>query len=182
MSFPALATLSGVSISRALCRMVQRTALESRLPPNYLFTSGGAGRYNSPKVECIYASEDMPTAAMEYERYNLGHTNQSVTYWIHVSGAVIDLGDVATLGALGLTSDHLFLPWRGLSVKPPTITQRLGDALGGQTRLCGIRFPSDAARARTTAGSNYVFFRLAVRAPASVIVKDDKGAIVQSWP
>src|SRR5688572_5315081 len=100
MIFPALATLSGVTPPPALCRIVAKAALDSLVPADYLYASGRPGRYNLRGTHCVYASEELVTAATEYTRYNAGDTKQAVVYWFYPNGPVIDLGDVAVLGAL----------------------------------------------------------------------------------
>ena len=53
----------------ALSRIVERRVLESRRPPDFLFTSGRPGRYNPAGVEGVYFSADGATAGAEFDRY-----------------------------------------------------------------------------------------------------------------
>lgn len=180
--FAALATLEGMPVNQAYCRIVPNPVLQSRTPPEFLFTSGKAGRYNEKGVLCIYASEDLPTAGAESERYREGRTVATTTYWLHMEAKLLDLAASDVLEALQLTTDDLFRPWRGLSVSGPTATQLLGSFIAQQTKLSGIRFPSDAARERGFTGFNIVVFRQALVAPWSVIVSSDDGAPLARWP
>lgn len=162
--------------------MVEKAILESYDPPKFLYTSGRPGRYNLRDIHCLYCSADMSTAGAEYERYRGGKTTQSVTYWIQANVLAVDLEDRTVMSAFGLTEADLFAPWRSLSSPGPTATQQLGAAIAAQDRLQGIRFPSDAAKERGFPGFNLVVFRKSVVAPASVIIKDDSGVMLDSWP
>ena len=52
-----------------LRRIVARHVLESRKPPQFLYTSGRPGRYNPRDALCLYVSEDAATAGAEFDRY-----------------------------------------------------------------------------------------------------------------
>ena len=162
--------------------MVEKAILEKYAVPKFLYTSGRPGRYNLRDIQCLYCSADIPTAGAEYERYRGGRTTQSVTYWIHANLLVLDLEDRAVLSALGLSEADLFVSWRALSSPGPTLTQQLGAAVATQDRLQGIRFPSDAAKERGFPGFNLVLFRKSVVPPGSVVIKDDSGVMLDSWP
>jgi RES domain-containing protein len=162
--------------------MVEKAILEKYAPPQFLYTSGRPGRYNLRDTHCLYCSADMPTAGAEYDRYRGCRTTQSLTYWIHANVLVLDLEDRAVLAVLGLTERDLFAPWRALSSPGPSLTQKLGTAVATQDRLHGIRFPSDAAQERGFAGYNVVLFRKSVVAPAAVVIKDDSGVTLDTWP
>lgn len=162
--------------------MVEKAILEKYAPPKFLYTSGRPGRYNLRDLHCLYCSADMPTAGAEFERYRGGKTTQSVTYWIHANVLVLDLTDAAVVDALGLKAADLFASWRALSSPGPSLTQQLGAVVATQDRLHGIRFPSDAAKERGFPGFNLVLFRKSVVAPAAVVIKDDSGVTLDSWP
>jgi RES domain-containing protein len=161
-------------------RIVERQMLESRTPPDFLFTSGRPGRYNPAGLFCLYASEDATTAGAEFERYWAGLPVQQVLYFCRVTGSVLDLADPVVRRALGLKRSDLFTPWRGR--KRLTLSQRLGVVLGAQTRFIGVRFPSDAAQERGFVGHNIVVFRDAITLPGSVVITDDCGRRLQTWP
>jgi len=55
-----------------LARCVMRAALESASPPDFLYATTSAGRYNPENVESIYWSEDETVARFEYRRYHKG--------------------------------------------------------------------------------------------------------------
>lgn len=55
-----------------LARSVTRAALESSSPPDFLYATTSAGRYNPEGVESIYWSEDETVAQLEYGRYHAG--------------------------------------------------------------------------------------------------------------
>lgn len=179
-AFPNLTALAGTRVTSAYCRIVERAALERPTKPDFLFTSGNPGRYNPRGIYALYAAEDQSTAGAEAERYRGGRTTQSVVYWAKPSAVVLDLSSAANLAALGLTGADLFANWR--FAPTPTPCQLLGQAIAAQTRLAGIRFPSDAAKARGFTGYNVVFFKAAVVSPSSLIVSDDVGTEVQRWP
>lgn len=178
--YPALDTLKGTLVTTPLCRMVERAVLERPARPDFLFTSGRPGRYNPRAVEAIYAAEDQATAGAEAERYRKGRTTQTIVYWLIPNAHVLDLGDPANLTALGLTDADLFASW--MFAAAPTRTQLLGQALASQSRFAGIRFPSDAAKARGFTGYNMVFLKAAVVAPSLIIIRDDTGHEIQKWP
>jgi RES domain-containing protein len=151
-------------------------------PPNYLFTSGYPGRYNSDGVLALYASEDAATAGEEWERRarQLPRLPRQLVYFVEFSVPILDLGNAATLEALELTQADLTAPWE--FVLAATMTQRLGDAVAAQQRFGGIRFASDAARLRGFVGFNIVLFRTAIAAPNFVVVRQDDRREIQRWP
>jgi RES domain-containing protein len=179
-AFPGLSAIKGVPVSTALCRMVERSVLERPPKSDFLFTSGRPGRYNSRGIQALYAAEDLATAGAESERYRKGRTTQTIVYWATPNAVVVDLGDAGTIAALGLVDLDLFAPW--MFAATPTRAQLLGEAVAAQTRLGGIRFPSDAARTRGFVGYNFVFYKAAVAAPSSVVIHDDSGHEIQRWP
>jgi hypothetical protein len=54
MDLAALKKLTPVMVKSTLARCVPRDSLETRLPVDFLFTSGKAGRYNPAGLNCIY--------------------------------------------------------------------------------------------------------------------------------
>jgi len=165
-----------------LRRLVPKTDLERAAPPNYLFASGHAKRYNPFGVAALYVAEDAATAGAEWDRIaaKLGIHLPQVLYTVEASVSVLDLGDPAVLAALQLTPAIMAEPWE--FVAGPTATQRLGQAVADQRRFGGIRFPSDATRTRGFAGFNLVLFREAIVSPLFVAIRDDQGKEVQRWP
>lgn len=55
-----------------LARCVSRAALEGTSPPDFLYASIRAGRYNPTNVESIYWSQGDTVAQLEYRRYHKG--------------------------------------------------------------------------------------------------------------
>lgn len=176
-----LASLEAERLAGVLLhRIVERGALESRQPPDFLFTSGRPGRYHPAGVPCVYFSADAATAGAEFDRYWEGRPTQRLLYFGRATAPVLDLTGAATRAELGLGEEELFRPWR--FAPAPVATQQLGAAIAAQRRFAGIRFPADAARARGFAGSNLVFFRSAVVAPGRLEILDDAGQLLQAWP
>jgi len=174
-----VAAWDGILARPEYCRMVERRHVAHQATANYLFTSGKPNRYNPRGIEALYCSEDQATAGAEADRYRNGATKQGVIFWIHPRAFVLDLGNPVTVDALELQNE-LYAPWRfALS---PTKTQILGGAIAGQTRLGGIRFPSDAAREKGFVGYNLVLFKRSIAAPHWVMIKDDTGGELQRWP
>lgn len=64
-----LGALAPKGIERRLVRCVERDALESNQPPAFLYTSGKPNRYNPQPVQCVYFSENLEIAVLEYERF-----------------------------------------------------------------------------------------------------------------
>lgn len=179
-AYPALATVAGIPAPGELCRVVERVVLERTPKSDFLFTSGRPGRYNPRGIEALYASEDQATAGAEAERYRAGRVTQNVVYWVRPNALVLDLGNPTTVAALGLVEADLFSDWK--FAPAPTRSQLLGEEVAQQSRLAGIRFPSDAAKARGFLGYNIVFFKKSVVTPSAITVHDDTGREVQRWP
>ncbi|MBP8257752.1 MAG: RES domain-containing protein [Opitutaceae bacterium] len=168
-----------------LCRFAPQGDLERNLPPDYLFTSGNPGRYNPGKVNAFYASQDAMIAGSELDRrlaqIPKGRSPpRQVLYSIKATLSVLDLNDDATLRHLDLTPADLRANWE--FTMAPTLTQRLGHAVSMQTRFAAICAPSAAAAARKLTGFNYIIFPSAIVAPMSVVIQDDAGREIQSWP
>jgi RES domain-containing protein len=179
----ALSTISSTTIRQRLVRCVERDALESNQPPAFLFTSGKPNRYNPAGIECVYFSENLEAATLEYERFQQASGLDPVaftTYYADAELPFLDLTVAETLDRLGLVQVDLHASWR-LS-RNPTKTQLLGAAVAQQERFAAIRFPSDAARVAGKIGCNFVIFRDSIRAPAFLRVLTGKLIPVQEWP
>jgi RES domain-containing protein len=178
-----LAKLTPRKLARRLVRCVARDFLESQHPPAFLFTSGKPNRYNPEFVHCVYFSENLEIAALEYARPQKAAGFTPVPFTIYFADAklpILDLANPRTVAALGLVPADLHAPWR--LRKTITKTQILGAAIARQKRFAGIRYPSDAARTTGKAGCNYVIFRDSLKAPASLRVLTGKLVPVQHWP
>lgn len=179
----ALKNLPGRSVEARLVRCVIRDALERSAPPEFLFTSGKPNRYNAAGIQCVYFSENLEVAILEYSRYleGLGPADYPfTTYFADARMPYVDLTDPGVLARLGLVAADLHDPWR-LSPEP-TRTQLLGLALSRQKRFSAIKYPSDAARAVSRTGSNYAIFRDSMEPPALLRVLTGKLIAVQQWP
>jgi RES domain-containing protein len=144
-------------------RIVAIKALRSRRPPDCLYTSGRANRYNTAGVFSLYCSEDAATAGAEFERYWDTKPRRQYLFFVQVTGTVLDLENSSTRDLLKLSERDLFRPWR--TARRPTPTQQLGNAVAMLTRFIGIRYPSEAARERGFIGYNYVVFSGGDRCP-----------------
>lgn len=169
-------------VTITLRRFVSRDALESRTPPDYLYTTGYAYRVNTGTALTLYGAEDATTAGAEWERHARKSPRllRQVLYFIEVSLPVVDLGDHAILASLQLTKDDLEESWE--FALAPTKLQLFGDTVARQKRFGAVRFPSDAACVRGFLGYNLAIFRSAVTAPMSVIIRDETGKEIQRWP
>jgi RES domain-containing protein len=162
-----------------LARCVVRKALESESPPNFLYASNRAGRFNAAGTECVYWSEDDTIARLEYNRN--GYKLQAyTTFFCLYKLAIIDLEDPLTLDAFELTKSDLHTTWR--LAFSPTKCQTLGQAVSLQQRFDAIRFPSDAVRVAKTRGCNLVIFKASLRDPHFIQVVTDPTVPVQRWP
>jgi RES domain-containing protein len=167
-----------------LARCVALSSLAAKGVPDYLFTSGQAGRLNPAGVSCVYFSEDERTARAEYAR-RLGASTGSLQplgiYFARVRlGKVIDLADQQTRERLGLTNKDLWLPWQ--RAKSPTNAQLLGLAVSKQATISAIRFASDAAHVAGFVGFNVAIFRNCVRPPDIVRILGATRKSLQRWP
>lgn len=178
-----LATLPKRCVDGRLVRCVTRDALEGSAPPEFLFTSGKPNRYNPAGLQCVYFSENLDVAILEYSRYlrALGIADDPfTTYFADAKLPYVDLTDPDILTKLELVPADLHEAWRLRS--EPIKTQLLGSAVSRQKRFAAIKYPSDAAKAEQKVGSNYVIFRDSVEPPAVLRVLTGKLVTVQQWP
>jgi len=182
----ALKSVPTVSVKATLGRMVPFSDLVKYNPPNWLFTSGKANRYNPAGVNCVYFSETDAVAKCEYDDQLKGTPapNQPVvTFYAEIDlDHVLDLANPAVLKALNLQPADLVAPWRMVSA--PTATQLLGQAINDYQRIAAIRYPSQAAAIQKQTGFNFVIFQGNVLfSPNFVhILGPAKGKPLQSWP
>lgn len=168
--------------SMSLFRFVPSSDLQRSSSPDYLFTSGNPGRFNPKGVLAFYASEDAATAGAEFDLRcaQLGKRCEQVVYAVEATAPLLDLADRKARAAVNLSDKSLFDSW--ILAATPTPTQQLGAAVGGQSRVGGIRYPSYAAKKRGFDGFNVVLFKKSIIAPSSVSVFDAQGKLLQSWP
>src|SRR4051812_26498007 len=101
-----LGQASTIPFAGTLVRKVSYGPFAKISPPDFLFTSGKANRYNTQGIHCIYFSEGPAVAELEYNRGFAGllmARGPVITYWAEAQLArVLDLTDPLTLEALGL--------------------------------------------------------------------------------
>ena len=108
-----LAALPELWVEACFVRCVDRDALEGSQPPQFLHTSGKPNRYNPAGIHCIYFSENLEIAVVEFSRY-LGEFPPApfTTYFADAKLNCIDLGDADTLHILKLARADLHASWR----------------------------------------------------------------------
>jgi hypothetical protein len=112
-----------------LARCVSRAALESSSPPDFLYASTRAGRYNPENLESSYWSQGETVGQLEYRRYHKG-AQAYETFFCRYYLNAIDLEDIDVLAVLGLSDFDLLAPWR--TAARPTKCQTLGYAVSLQ--------------------------------------------------
>lgn len=109
---------------------------------------------------CIYFSETLDVAKMEYDSYLLGLPGAHQPIVIISADVkiarVLDLTDATVLKTLGVDRKDLFMSWR--LVASPTVTQLIGTALIETDLYAAIHYPSDAAEKAGKTGVNFAIF------------------------
>jgi len=177
-----LAKAPACSIKGKLTRLVPH--LDLGPSPDWLFTSGKPNRYNPGGLDCIYFAESLQVAQAEYENMwkGLRGADQPVTVF-HAEVSLkhaLDLTAPATLKAFKFTNKILLAPWR--RAKKPTLTQMVGQAVYETRWFSAIRYPSAAAFADGSKGSNIVIFRACLDKKDSVRILGPKDRILAQWP
>ena len=149
-------------------------------PPNWLYCSCKAGRYNPQNIACVYFAQDGRTARAEHA-CNEENELQPIVFF---SAAVrlrhcLDLTNPKTLQLLNLKTSQLFENWKNKKV---VATQLLGAAVAQHSKLSAIIFPSAAAREANFRGKNIVIFRDSIRRPDFVRIIGPTKASLQRWP
>jgi RES domain-containing protein len=149
-------------------------------PPDWLCTSGKAGRYNLKNIACIYFAENDRTAKAEHFCNDDKGRQPLVYYNVEVSlKHVLDLTDPKKLKALHLAKSNLFEKWE---VKDGVPTQFVGEAVADTQFFCAILFPSAAAKEAGFRGKNLVVFRDSVKRPDFIRVLGPTKRPLQKWP
>jgi RES domain-containing protein len=159
--------------------------LGAPVAPNFLFTSGKQNRFNLSGTECLYWSEVEATTLAEVRRQFQGieyRAKQPVTlFYAEVQlQHVLDLADEATRRILGVTLKQLESNWGG--GLPPTTAQRLGEAVGAQSRISAIRYRSVAALKAGAVACNLVIFKSCLSSPDFVRILGPTKKPIQKWP
>ena len=179
-----LALAPRITVQATLARRAPLADLSNLIPPDFLYTSRRANRFNPAGTECLYFSKDEDTARLEHERYWAGLAGSKqpfVTFFARVRlQSVLDLTAPLTLSILKLRPEELHQDWR--KATNLTKTQLLGLAIATRTRISAIQYPSDAASAAGSVGTNLVIFRAAVREPDYVKILGPKKQALQHWP
>jgi len=126
----------------------------------------------------------LEVAQAEYENMwkGLRGADQPVTVF-HAEVSLkhaLDLTAPATLKAFKFTNKILLAPWR--RAKKPMLTQMVGQAVYETRWFSAIRYPSAAAFADGSKGSNIVIFRACLDKKDSVRILGPKDRILAQWP
>jgi RES domain-containing protein len=149
-------------------------------PPSFLFTSGRPNRGNPRGVDCLYLAEDRETALAEYEKYWPDPQPELTFHGQLKAEAILDLGDSGCATHFALEDGDFFDPFR--LVTTPTRLQQIGAAIGRQTRVVAIRFPSEARHALGEVGYNFVIYRDSLQSPNFLRILGPGGASLEDWP
>ncbi|HUS36733.1 MAG TPA: RES family NAD+ phosphorylase [Verrucomicrobiae bacterium] len=149
-------------------------------PPDWLYCSCKAARYNPKNIACVYFAQDGRTARAEHACNN-GNDVQPMVFFsakVQLRNA-IDLTNSQTLKTLGLTTAQLFENWERKKI---VATQLLGAAVAKHPKFSAIMFPSSAAREAGFRGKNIVIFRDSIRRPDFVQIIGPTKKPLQRWP
>lgn len=163
-----------------LLRCIPQLTFLGGTPPSCLFTSGRPNRCNPRGVDCLYLAEDRQTALAEYEKYWPDPQPELTFHGQPKAEAILDLGDRGCATHFGLEDGDFFAPYR--LVTTPTKLQPLGAAIGRQTRVVAIRFPSEASHALRETGYNLVVFCDSLQSPDSLRILGPGGTSLEDWP
>jgi hypothetical protein len=164
----ALDTIKPLPLGRVLYRGVRLGTMFSKDPPQPLFASESANRYNLRGVRTLYFGENLLTAYAEtvqqYAGLLVDHpTRERKTprgYEVGDEGEepvvlfaakvfidrVLDLTHSGTLSKLDVTAESLGGPWRWeASMGRSPLCQQLGDAVFRSGRFEAIRYLSEKA-------------------------------------
>lgn len=149
-------------------------------PPQWLYCSCKAARYNPRNVPCVYFADDGRTARAEHA-CNKENESQPIVFFnaeVRLQN-VLDITNPAALKTLGIANDHLFEEWENKKV---VTTQLLGAAVSQHPKFSAIVFPSAAAKEAGFRAKNIVIFRDKVRRPDYVKILGHTKSPLQRWP
>jgi RES domain-containing protein len=164
-----LSSVDPLPFSRLLYRGVAMHSLRKRDPPEPLFVSSAANRYNPSGYNTLYFGEDFFSAYTETVQEQGGLLLDSPTREVPSTGAVgteivrpepvvlfgasahvdrlLDLADEGIRTKLGVSLESLRGPWRWEhSQGHIPITHRIGVAVFDSSRFEAIRYPSSKAQ------------------------------------
>jgi RES domain-containing protein len=187
----ALSTLKKVlpaapvaSFAVKLLRMVPLNNLVTVIPHQWLYISGKKYRFNLAGARCIYFSETLAVAKMEYDSYWQGLPGAHQPIVIISADVkiarVLDLTNDTVLKALKVDRKDLFGGWR--LANAPTVTQLIGTAVLETGRFSAIRYPSNAAEKLGKEGVNFAIFQDHIVTPDYVRVLGSTDKILEEWP
>jgi RES domain-containing protein len=175
-----LSEIKPVAVRGRWFSMTEFEALCENEPPDWLYTSGEANRFNPPKILCVYFANDERTAKVEYENGSEPSAEPYVTYCAEVQlKRVLDLTNARVLKKLGITRREIFGEWL---CDGDFVTQRLGRAVQAHPNFCAIRFPSAAAKEKGFRGENLLVFRGRLKRGESVRILGPRKKTLQKWP
>lgn len=149
-------------------------------PPDWLYCSCKAGRYNPKNIPCVYFADNGRTARAEHACNEENDLQPIVFFNARVRlRNVLDLTRSKNLKALGLTKHLLFENWER---KKLVATQLLGVAVTKHQNFSAIIFPSAAAKEAGFRGKNIVVFRDKIRRPNFIQVHGPTKKPLQRWP
>jgi RES domain-containing protein len=149
-------------------------------PPDWLYCSCKAARYNPKNVACVYFADGGRTARAEHACNEESDLQPIVFFTAKVRlRHVLDLTNAKNLKLLGIAERNLFEDWERKKI---VATQLLGAAVAGHEKFSAIMFPSAAAREAGFRGDNIVIFRDSVRRPDSVKIIGPTKKHLQCWP
>jgi RES domain-containing protein len=149
-------------------------------PPEWLYCSCKAARYNPKNIACVYFAQDGRTARAEHACNEESDLQPIVFFTAQVRlRNVLDLTNSTNLKILGLTQAHLFDDWERKKI---VATQLVGAAVAKHKKFSAILFPSAAAKEAGFRGKNIVIFRDLVRRPDSVKIIGPTKKPLQGWP
>jgi RES domain-containing protein len=149
-------------------------------PPDWLYTSCEAKRYNPKGVACVYFALGGRTARAEHACNGNSDVQPIVFYSAKVRLAhTLDLTSLKILKTLGLTRAQLFEDWERKKQWPTGI---LGGVIAKHPQFSAILFPSAAAREAGFKGENIVIFRDSIKRPDLVHILGPTKTPLQKWP
>lgn len=149
-------------------------------PPDWLYCSCKAARYNPKNIACVYFAQDGRTARAEHACNEANDVQPIVFFSAKVqSRNALDLTNPKTIKTLGLTKAQLFENWERKKI---VATQLLGAAVAKHPRFNAILFPSAAAREASFRANNIVIFRDSLHRPDFVHILGPTKKPLQTWP
>jgi RES domain-containing protein len=149
-------------------------------PPQWLFCSCEAARYNPKNIACVYFADEGRTARAEHA-CNKENELQPIVFFsakVRLRG-VLDITKSPVLKTLGIKRSHLFEEWERKKI---VLTQLLGAAVAQHPKFSAIVFPSAAAREAGFQAKNIVIFRDKIRRPDFVQILGPTKKPLQHWP